>query len=47
VPDLLPQALLRWMLPLEMRLESSRWARYSAHFMATFRKAGATSGTSR
>lgn len=45
VPDFLPQALLRWMLPLEVRLESSRWARYSAHFMATFRKPGGPTRT--
>jgi SAM-dependent methyltransferase len=47
VPDFLPHALLRWMVRLEARLESSRWARYSAHFMATFRKAGGTSRASR
>jgi SAM-dependent methyltransferase len=46
LPDFLPRALLRWMLPLEVRLESSRWARYSAHFMATFRKPAGTARTS-
>lgn len=38
LPDFLPRQLLRWMLPLEARLEASRWARYSAHFMVVFRK---------
>jgi SAM-dependent methyltransferase len=39
VPDFVPHRVLQWMLPLERRLEHSRWAPYSAHFMATLRKA--------
>jgi len=38
VPDFVPHRLLRWLLPVEAWLEASRWARYSAHFMATYRK---------
>ncbi|MBI1816105.1 MAG: methyltransferase domain-containing protein [Deltaproteobacteria bacterium] len=38
VPDFVPHQVLQWMLPLERRLERSRWAPYSAHFMATLRK---------
>ncbi len=38
LPDFLPRVLLRWMVPMEARLEASRWSRYSAHFMATYQK---------
>jgi SAM-dependent methyltransferase len=38
LPDFLPRALMQSLLPLDRRLEHSRFARYSAHFMATLRR---------
>jgi SAM-dependent methyltransferase len=39
IPDFVPRPLMRFLLPVEHRLEASRWAPYSAHFMAVLRKA--------
>lgn len=39
VPEFLPAALLRWMRPLERRIEQSPWQKYSAHYMATLIRA--------
>jgi SAM-dependent methyltransferase len=44
VPDFLPRALLRAALPLEARLERSRLARYSAHFVLVLQKSEAEAG---
>lgn len=38
LPEFIPQALVRLLTPLERMLETSRWACYSAHYMAVFRK---------
>jgi SAM-dependent methyltransferase len=35
-PDFLPESLVRWGVPLERRLEASRFGKYSAHYMAVF-----------
>jgi SAM-dependent methyltransferase/uncharacterized membrane protein YbhN (UPF0104 family) len=38
LPEFVPPALVRWLTPLERRLERSRWGCYSAHYMAVFEK---------
>lgn len=38
-PDFLPQAVIRWLQPIERLLERSKLRAYSAHYMATLRKA--------
>ena len=38
LPEFIPHALVRLLTPLERMLETSRWACYSAHYMAVFRK---------
>lgn len=43
LPDFLPRGLVALALPIEQRLERSRWARYSAHFMVALRKKGGPS----
>jgi ubiquinone/menaquinone biosynthesis C-methylase UbiE len=37
-PDFMPQALVRWLAPIERWLEQSPVRRYSAHYMAVLRK---------
>ncbi len=38
LPDFLPSCVVRWLAPIERRLERSRLAPYSAHYMAVLRK---------
>jgi ubiquinone/menaquinone biosynthesis C-methylase UbiE len=38
LPEFLPAAVVRWLAPFERRLERSRLAPYSAHYMAVLRK---------
>ncbi|MBI4514438.1 MAG: methyltransferase domain-containing protein [Deltaproteobacteria bacterium] len=38
IPDFLPRWAARWMHGLEQRLEASRWAQFSAHFVADFER---------
>lgn len=40
LPDFVPAAVVRWLTPIERRLEASRLGRYSAHYMAVFEKPG-------
>lgn len=40
LPDFLPRPIFRALLPLERRLERSRWRAWSAHYMAVYRKVG-------
>ncbi|MEW6741351.1 MAG: flippase-like domain-containing protein [Planctomycetota bacterium] len=44
LPDFLPRSLFRCLLPLERRLECSRFRRFSAHYMAVFRKEPSLAG---
>jgi ubiquinone/menaquinone biosynthesis C-methylase UbiE len=39
LPDFIPQAIARWLAPLERALETSSLAPYSAHYMAVLKKA--------
>ncbi len=38
LPEFVPPAVVRWLTPLERRLERSRWGVYSAHYMAVLEK---------
>ena len=38
LPEFVPPAVVRWLTPLERRLERSRGGVYSAHYMAVLEK---------